>query len=70
MIDVDLFKLFNDHYGHLAGDACLRKVAAAADGTAGGDDLVARYGGDVSSMVPAVVAKRLTERFGEPKESS
>jgi pantetheine-phosphate adenylyltransferase len=31
---------------------------------------VAKYGGDVSSMVPPVVAKRLTERFGEPKERS
>jgi pantetheine-phosphate adenylyltransferase len=27
---------------------------------------VARFGGDVTSMVPAVVAKRLVERFGEP----
>jgi pantetheine-phosphate adenylyltransferase len=31
---------------------------------------VAKFGGDVSSMVPPVVAKRLTERFGEPKERS
>ena len=31
---------------------------------------VAKYGGDVSSMVPPLVAKRLTERFGEAKERS
>ncbi len=30
---------------------------------------VAKFGGDVSSMVPAVVAKRLAERFGEPVQS-
>jgi pantetheine-phosphate adenylyltransferase len=31
---------------------------------------VAKFGGDVSTMVPAVVAKRLAERFGEPSQNA
>lgn len=46
-IDIDYFKLYNDRYGHVAGDACLAKVAAAIGGQFGrSHDLVARYGGE------------------------
>ena len=47
MMDVDHFKLYNDHYGHLSGDECLRQVAAAlASVVHRSADIVARYGGE------------------------
>jgi diguanylate cyclase (GGDEF)-like protein len=47
MIDIDHFKLFNDHYGHQAGDTCLQQVSAAMKRCATRpQDLLARYGGE------------------------
>jgi diguanylate cyclase (GGDEF)-like protein len=48
LVDLDHFKAFNDRYGHLAGDQCLRDVAAAVRRSARRRplDLVARYGGE------------------------
>ncbi len=47
MVDVDQFKAYNDHYGHQAGDVCLKLVAQALGGTAQrSGELVARYGGE------------------------
>ncbi|MEP6485719.1 diguanylate cyclase [Microcoleus vaginatus GB2-A3] len=52
MLDIDFFKLYNEFYGHLGGDDCLRQVAGAiARGTNRAGDLTARYGGEEFALV-------------------
>lgn len=47
MVDIDHFKQFNDNYGHLAGDECLRQVAGVLDQCVRrAGELVARFGGE------------------------
>jgi len=49
MLDIDYFKAYNDHYGHPAGDKCLKKIALILTGihtTSRPGDIVARYGGE------------------------
>ena len=52
LIDVDHFKLYNDHYGHLAGDDCLYQVAQAIAGASRRPgDVAARYGGEEFAVI-------------------
>ena len=74
MIDVDYFKAYNDHYGHIAGDRCLQRVAQALVGAAQrAGELAARYGGeefavllpDSDELRAVAVAHRLREAVRE-----
>ncbi|MBF1991322.1 diguanylate cyclase, partial [Fischerella thermalis] len=52
LCDIDFFKLYNDKYGHPAGDICLQKVANVLKDTAQKyQDLVARYGGEEFAVI-------------------
>jgi GGDEF domain-containing protein len=58
MIDIDHFKAFNDRYGHIRGDACLRNVAQTLAGQLRGpDDLIARMGGEEFVVVAPGLAE-------------
>jgi diguanylate cyclase (GGDEF)-like protein/PAS domain S-box-containing protein len=67
VIDIDYFKQYNDHYGHVQGDECLRRVAQALD-TCGSRsrDLCARFGGEeFILLLPATdedAARNVAER--------
>ena len=82
MLDVDVFKAYNDTYGHLAGDACLQQIATAINQCLQHpEDLAARYGGEeFIAVLPrtdleaaTLVARRIQEaicRLAIPHKNS
>ncbi|MEO1082236.1 MAG: diguanylate cyclase [Pseudomonadota bacterium] len=70
MLDIDHFKLFNDNYGHTAGDDCLRQVAGTLVKTVQrGQDTIARFGGEeFAALLPdadAAGARSIAQRMLE-----
>jgi diguanylate cyclase (GGDEF)-like protein len=71
MIDIDHFKLYNDCYGHVAGDACLRAVGEALSLVTREEAvLVARYGGEeFALLLPGLDRERATARADEARKA-
>jgi diguanylate cyclase (GGDEF)-like protein/PAS domain S-box-containing protein len=53
MIDIDFFKSYNDYYGHLQGDECLKRIARVLGEAAGPQHFLGRFGGEEFAMILA-----------------
>jgi len=82
MIDLDNFKAYNDNYGHIAGDSCLKKVSKVLkNAVTRPQDLVGRYGGEEfcvilpntnldGAMYVAEYIRKDVEQLGIPHSSN
>ena len=73
LLDIDLFKNFNDSFGHQVGDQVLRLVARTLTDNVKGRDIAARYGGEEFAILlpdtPAAAGMRVAESLRKSMES-
>jgi diguanylate cyclase (GGDEF)-like protein/PAS domain S-box-containing protein len=65
MLDVDEFKLFNDTYGHAAGDVILRELGILLLSQVRGEDIACRYGGDEFILILPDASREVTHERAE-----
>jgi diguanylate cyclase (GGDEF)-like protein len=65
MLDIDSFKLYNDHYGHTAGDRVIHAVAKCCQSSVRSIDIIGRYGGDEFCILIPEVNPELVMEIAE-----
>ncbi len=65
LVDIDLFKKVNDRFGHVVGDAVLKRVSEAINDCVRGGDILARYGGEEFVVVLPNTAMEGAERVAD-----
>lgn len=70
MIDIDHFKLFNDRFGHIGGDTCLKQIAEAIKGVLRQGDVAARYGGEEFAVILPSTSRTGAEAVAERVRST
>lgn len=65
MIDVDYFKKYNDHYGHLKGDEILKALVRTIDSILPASGFLARYGGEEFAILLSDLNMEQTQKFAE-----
>lgn len=65
MIDIDFFKIYNDTYGHQAGDLILRRIAQAMLENTRNSDMVCRYGGEEFCIICPELTKEDARKTAE-----
>ncbi|SKA03521.1 diguanylate cyclase (GGDEF) domain-containing protein, partial [Oceanospirillum multiglobuliferum] len=66
MIDIDYFKRYNDHYGHIAGDTCLKTVASILKNSlAEANALLCRYGGEEFAVILPNISTDIALKIAE-----
>ena len=70
MVDIDHFKLFNDSYGHQAGDVLLQGLSACLVSSVRGEDIVCRYGGEEFVIVlPEISFEKACQRMEDLRQT-
>jgi diguanylate cyclase (GGDEF)-like protein len=71
MVDIDFFKLYNDCYGHIAGDNIIKLVAETLKSQLSrATDIIARYGGEEFVLVMPHLSQKVAEQFAENLRSA